>query len=85
MDIKNTTEVIDAIDATVDMVKKVLEDGKVDIKDLPVLMDLVKAIPVYKVAVEGAKDIKDELKDLSQDEIAFLALRMLAIVKKFAK
>lgn len=85
MDIKNTTEVIDAIDVTIDMVKKIIEDGKVDSKDIPVLLDLVKAIPTYKAAVEEAKDIKDELADLSAEEINILALRMQAIVKKFSK
>lgn len=85
MDIKNTTEVIDAIDVTIDMVKKIIEDGKVDSKDIPVLLDLVKAIPAYKAAVEDAKDIKDELADLSAEEINILALRMQAIVKKFSK
>lgn len=85
MDIKNTTEVIDAIDVTIDMVKKIIEDGKVDSKDIPVLLDLVKAIPTYKAAVEDAKDIKDELADLSAEEINILALRMQAIVKKFSK
>lgn len=65
MDLKETKEMLSFVLGIFNAVGKSLEDGKVDVSDIALLLG-----PLMKVgsAVQGAARIPSELKDLSQEE-----------------
>lgn len=79
--IKQCLELLEGIKVLAVDVKKVLADGKVDLKDLPVLMELLTQFSVLTAAVDGIDQIPAESKDLSSEEIAVLVDKVLEIVK----
>lgn len=80
MGIKETLELLDAVKLLVLKVGDVLEDGKVNLKDLPVLLDLVKKVQVLKTGADGAELIAKEVKDLSQEEAALLLAKVYEVI-----
>lgn len=67
MGIKELKEVVDLLAALMKMVDAAMADGKVDMSDLSLLMSLV---PVVGPAIQGIGMVDDELKDMSEEEIA---------------
>lgn len=85
MGIKETSEVLDGLKLLATEAGKVLEDGKVNLKDLPVLLDLVQNVGVLKAAVDGAEEAPKEIKDLTQEEVAVLLGKVYEIVAALKK
>lgn len=80
MGIKETLELLEALKLLALKASEVLEDGKVNLKDLPSLFDLVKKASQLKTGVDGAELVAKEVKDLSQEEAALLLAKVYEIV-----
>lgn len=65
MDIKNTLEVIDTIDATAKAIKSAKADGNVNWLDTP---KFAAVLPTALAAVRDSEQIKLELQDLDAKE-----------------
>lgn len=78
--IKETLEVLDALKLLALEASKVLEDGKVSLKDLPVMFDLLHKVGSFKAAADGAELVMKEVKDLSQEEAAVLMAKVFEVV-----
>lgn len=76
-------DVIDCVDAVVDVIKEVTADKTVTTVEL--LAALVKLTGPLKKAVEGASKIVAEGKDLDSAEVARLAGKLYAIGEKIVK
>lgn len=72
-DIKNTLEVVDLVIAVVDVGIEAEKDGKIDVKDLPLLMTL---IPKLGPAFDDVDQIPKEFKDLDAGEADALVERI---------
>jgi hypothetical protein len=81
-DIKETLEVLKAVETLTETVGLVAADGKVNVADLVHLLNVVKNVQVFVEAVKGAKLIPAEVKDLSQEELVQVGAAALAIAKK---
>lgn len=71
-EVKDTKGLVEAVDLALGVVsvgKQAKADGKVDLNDLGLLLQLV---PLIGPAVQDLSDIPAELKDLSTDEAAAL-------------
>lgn len=73
-DTKGLTEVVDAILTGISVFKQAEADGKIDLSDLGLLLQLV---PVVGPAISDASDIPAELKDLSTEEAAALVAHVM--------
>jgi hypothetical protein len=78
--VKETTEVLAALELILVSGKKILADGKVSILDLPVAMDLLGKLSQVTVAIEGAEQIPAEIKDLSVEETQELVAKVFAVL-----
>ena len=86
-DLKETLEVLEAVDALANAIVAAKADGKVDWKDIPKLAHVLSA---GKKALDGSSNIKIELADLDENEIteiidkAFTSISLLvdAILSK---
>ena len=75
--IKETTELIDAVDALVVDLEEKSKDGKLS------LGEIATAIPEVVTVVKEAEDfdaIKEELKDLDREELETLALKSISTI-----
>lgn len=72
--IKETKELVDAVHTAIKAGKTALADGKIDIQDLGQILVL---IPAIQSAVDGAKEIPSELKDLDSAEAAELVTHVM--------
>lgn len=80
MAIKETMELLEGIKDLALDAKKVMADGKIDVADLPVAMDILGQLGTLSAAVEGVDQVLPELKDLSADEINTVVAKVLEIV-----
>lgn len=83
--IKEITEIIDALELTVDTAAKALEDGELGLSDITHALDLVKQYEKFIEAVRDAGEVIDEAKDISEDEAIVLGMRVYAMLKKIGK
>jgi len=83
--IKETMEVLDALDLIGKTVVKALEDGKITTGDLVHLADLARNLDKLMTGIKGADDAIKELKDLDQAELLTVVVRVFGIVKGIAK
>jgi len=81
-DIKELSEVLDAMELMVMTAAKVMKDGKIRLNDLLVLKDLLGEYKVVYKAFKGLKEIPTEIKDLDSSEIMQLGQRVLELVAK---
>lgn len=79
-DVKNIIEVLDAVEVIAVPVKKALKDG-LDAADLPHLLDIVKQHQKLIDAADSIGDIAEEVKDLSPEEAAQIAFKVISLVK----
>lgn len=79
MDVKNTKELLHFVMVVADAMKESNKDGKINFFDIPKLIPIV---PALRQAVDGAKLVPEELKDMDPVEAADLAKMMSeALVK----
>lgn len=82
-DIHASKEMLAVVDSALDAVVAAKEgDGEITIKDFPKFLPVV---PKVIVALKDAKQIKDELKDLSPEEMQELLGDSFALVVKVMK
>ena len=73
--IKGTTEVVDAILTGVSVFQQAKADGKIDLSDLGLLLQLIPAIGPVAQDIGG---VPAELKDLSAEEAQALVAHIMA-------
>ena len=79
--IKETLELLEGLKVVGVTGAKVFEDKKINLEDLPKLVELGQNFSVLKDAVEGIKDVDDELKELDQQEIMQIVSKVFELVK----
>ena len=82
IDIKETSEALQAIVAIVVPVKKALKDGKLNGEDVAHALELLGNHKVILDGILGADKILPEVKDISTDELALLGAQALTIIKQ---
>lgn len=80
MDIKNTMEVLAAVEILAVSAKKIAKDG-VSLADLPEALELIKHVDEIVAAVEGVDQIPAEIKDVDQAELVAIGAKVFEIVK----
>jgi hypothetical protein len=80
--IKETLEVLKAAGKLVEVAGLIAADGKVNVSDLPHLLNLLKELSVFTEAVKDIKLVDDELKNLNQEELLALGSAGFAIAKQ---
>lgn len=83
--VKETLEVVKAVELVGIQAKKVLADGKVNGEDLPAALELVKNAQTIIDAVEGITSIDDEMKDLDEAEAIQVGMAFFKTVKAIKK
>lgn len=81
MGIKESMEVLNALEAVVDFVGRSLADGKIDLRDL---VGVIPMLGVLKDAFVGGQLVPAELKDGTVDEWQQLATKAMTVVQKAA-
>lgn len=76
--IKETQDLIKLVQVSADVLKAAKADGSIDYKDLTKLGPMIGAL---KAAVDGAKLVSEELKELSPEETTELLIETVAAVK----
>ncbi len=79
MDIKETLECFDAVDAAAVAVVAACEDGKLNLFDVPKLLAPMRAA---QAALKDKEFIKEELRDADEEEVASLVTRALRTTEK---
>lgn len=80
MDIKNTLEIVKAVEVLGVEAKKIAKDG-VSLTDLPEALELIKQVDVIVAAVKDAKVAVDEVKELDQAELIQLGSAVYSAFK----
>ena len=81
MDVKNTLEVIAAVELLGVAGKQIAKDG-VAIDDLPKALELLKKYDVLLAAVDGIGEVVDEAKDIDSAEAVIIVTALMATIKK---
>ena len=81
MAIKETMDVLDAINATSDTIQSVMSDGKLGLTDIPKIIALFKP---YNTAITGLSQVPTEIKGLSPEEMELLTTKAIETLLKFA-
>ena len=82
MDLKNTKEVLTALKDVGVFARKVLADGKVNLADLPALLELIKKADEINAGAKDIAQVVPEVKDLSMAEATELIAFVTALVKE---
>jgi len=78
--VKESKELLEGILVLGVSAKKIAKDG-VSLADLPEALELLKKVDVLVEAVKGVDAIGEEVKDLSQEELIELGLKVFSVVK----
>jgi len=81
MDVKNTLEVIAAVELLGVAGKQIAKDG-IAIDDLPKALELLKKYDVLLAAVDGIGEVVDEAKDIDSAEAVVIVTALMATIKK---
>lgn len=68
--VKESKELLESLLKAVDLADKILEDGKVDWRDIRAIIDLAMKM---KPGLQGSQHIKDELLSASPEEVQEVA------------
>lgn len=83
--IEELKEFVEALGILAKEIDDIVEDGKINLKDLPHVFDLLRKYPALKDGIQGAKNIKDlKFSDLEGDEVEAVIEKLIEIVKLFA-
>lgn len=80
---KEINEVFDALDVLAEAGGKVYKDKKVDMSDLPVLIDVAVQAKVFLDAVEGFNLAVKEAEDLDSAEQLAIVKRLFQVADKY--
>ena len=78
--INETLQVLDGVKELGVFAASVLKDGKVNLADLPALVELAKKFDVFKDAVTGADKVIAEAKDIDSAEATMIVAKVFEIV-----
>lgn len=81
--IKESMEVLDAVEVLLKDLKKMLADGKIGLGDIGVVFDLIGQLGTLNAGVQGANQVPAELKDLDPEESAQLAAKAMSLAAIF--
>jgi len=79
--IKEIVEILDAAKTLAVMGKKIMADGKINLGDLPLFLDLLSKFSVLNAAYAGAGEAVEEVKDLSVEEAQVVIAKVMEIAK----
>ncbi len=82
MDIKETLDVLNAVDAEADALLAACADGRLTLKDLK---EELPVVPKIREAFKNAMAIKDELADLDGAEVDELFDKIVSVASKTAE
>jgi len=82
LDLKETTEMIDALELILDGGIDILKDGEVDWKDSLVALRVLKNYKLFAEAVKDHDMIPAELKKISEVEACMLVKALYPLLKK---
>ena len=85
MDLKNTLEVMDALNLIVSTANKVVADGKVDLSDAKYALELLQNYGVFIAAVKDIELVGEELKNLDEAEMKVLGQKTWEMLKEIKK
>lgn len=80
--VKEMMEVIAAVEVVAVAIKKVMKDGKVDLQDAAVAIELGAQFPVLAAAVQGLGEIPAEVQEIDAQEAIEIVGKLYAIAKK---
>lgn len=83
--IKESLELVKSIEILGVSAKKMLADGKINFADAPIALELIKEIEPVIEGFKGLGEIKEEIKDLSQEELVQIGLAVFNAYKNIAK
>jgi len=81
MDIKNTLEILSAVEVLAIAGAKIAKDKKVGMDDLPAAIELAKKFDLVLEAIKDIDQIDEEVKDLDESELIALVSKVLMISK----
>lgn len=79
--VKELKELLIALQIIGVFAKKVAADKKVNLEDLPYLVDLAKQMDQILMAVDGIDEIDDELKDIDEAEAMEVLGQLIKSIK----
>lgn len=80
---KEINEVFDALDVMAEAGGKVYKDKKIDMTDLPVLIDVAVQAKVFLDAVEGFDVAVKEAEDLDAADQLAIVKRLFQVAKRY--
>ena len=83
--IKEVLEMVKMLKVTNGIVGSIMADGKIDMMDLPHVMTLAGNATVFKDGVSGLSKIKDEITNLSKEELGQLIGALIDAGYEFEK
>lgn len=78
--IESLKEVLAIVELLGVAAKSAMKDGKVSVADLPILVGLVPQLGMLVKAVEDAKALPAEIKDIDAAEAQELLVKLVAVV-----
>ena len=81
--IKEITELFDGLDLIAEAGGKVYADKKVDMSDLPVLINIAVNAKTVLDAISGLKGVKAEAADLDSTEQFEIVKRLFQVAEKY--
>jgi len=79
--IVQTLELMEGLKIIGEAIAKTVKDGKVNMADLPHLIELIKEFNVIVEAIGGVAEIPAELKDVDQAELLQMGGKAYEVVK----
>ena len=81
MEVKESLELLVAIEIIGIAVAKIVKDGKVNVEDLPAALELLNNFAKLIDGFKGVKEIPVEFKELSNEELLVLGAKGYDMVK----
>jgi hypothetical protein len=82
--VKDTVEALEAARVILVLVKKVMADGKINVGDIGILFELVRALGVLNAGVQGLDQVMVEIKDMDAAEAEIVIAKAMEIVALFS-
>lgn len=81
MDIKETQELLNAVEVLAVAGAKIAKDKKVNAEDLPAVIELVKKLDVVLSGIKDLDKLDEEVKDLDEAELIAIVSKVMIIAK----
>lgn len=82
MKVDNLSEIIDGLDLVLTNAKGAFKDKKIDLTDFQYIINLVTNFETLQKAVEGIKDIDEEIKDIDAVEAQQIVVKLIGVLAK---